>query len=1211
VVIDSGAGIHLTPIREFITNMRPLAQPLPLAAAFGTTRVATHVGDGVVPIGTHTLRVPNLIYMPELKDTLLSYVRLTRDGHQISVAGATGTFADRGGGMPLRLSCDGNILTFDADSGGSPYAANAVTRSATRPTQTTVAGADATTQPDDTATELPASHAITHARYGHLCFRKLTQLATSGVLGPGAVPRDRKSCEQHCDACHRGKMVRVSFGDEFHHTAHRPNHKVVADVCGPLWSVRHADGTLTKYYMSTVTDVYSRHLEVLIIDSKDQASDHCISYFHRARIVTRNDMAHFHTDGGTEYNRFEHVANARGTKCTRTPVDTPQWNAIAERKNRTIIEMARALLFHANLDPVLYGQAAIETAVAIHNRCTIVGKTGRTMHELFHGHAPDISRMRVFGCDAFVLIREPESKLSARSEKGIFIGYDVRRELCYRVKIGGSDRVVVSRDVQFNETSFTIERDGLNNSGKPSAQPTEASRAGENETGDGARAMSSKERTAEAISGFGESIHSAPQLHATSSDTRKRAREPASADQGGDASSNGGAGSPVAGSDIDRRTRARLAASEAQHDTDASPTPGGRRTGRTRNRTRQTGLNLDDFGHVALAVSRDVPTSLSLHPIVSDVSQATESTSTHAPATMPTEKIRASDVPIPSTRRAALKSHYAEQWRAAMDQEYASIVSHGTFDLVARPAGSTNLVSCKWVLSVKEKDGLVVRFKARLVARGFTQEKGVDFEETYSPVLKYKTLRVILAIVAQYRYQLEVMDVQTAYLHASLKETVYMAQPEGYEQQQSVNSGGHESSRPLVCLLRKALYGLKQAGREWNIHLDAFVQSLGFKRCVSDTCLYVKTSATGRPMILSVYVDDIPSAYAIEDSSEWGRVKAKFFAEFKISFQAEADWLLNMRITRDPTRNRLLLDQQAYVETMLEDLRMDDCKPADTPGAQEELSLLANASNASERAEMATVPYRRAVGLLMYLSNTSRPDITHAVGMVARYSNNPGPAHWRAVKQILRYLSGTAHYGLLFAPQTHADAHSSSSSPSHPGPTDATPLTAFADADWGGCLDTRRSTTGWVLQFGGSLIDWSSKKQSTVALSSCEAEYMAITEATQAVMWAKHLLHEIGLQPLDATTDTNHHTAVVRHHSIDVFNDNKSAIAMAHNDVHHKRSKHIRLRYHFVREAVESKIIALRWCSTHDQVADILTKALPRTLFTRLRDALVCPRTRA
>jgi hypothetical protein len=551
--------------------------------------------------------------------------------------------------------------------------------------------------------------------------------------------------------------------------------------------------------------------------------------------------------------------------------------------------------------------------------------------------------------------------------------------------------------------------------------------------------------------------------------------------------------------------------------------------------------------------------------------------------------------------KAAMKSQFASFWRAAMVAEHASIMQHQTFKLVPLPHPAPNLVSCRWVFAVKEKDGLVVRFKARLVARGFTQQQGVDFEETYSPVMKYKTLRIILALVVRFGLRLEVMDVQTAYLHADLKETVYMQQPEGFEQHDTQHANGGSVMRTLVCLLLKALYGLKQAGREWNLHLDEFVQSLGFTRCKSDTCLYVKTSRTGRPLILSVYVDDIPCAYAIEDEKEWGEIKAAFFRRFKIAFQSEADWILNMRITRSSSGRKLVLDQQAYIEQCLEDLSMDECKPVSHPGAQEQLIATVSGSTSTlTAASHELFPYRRAIGLLMYLSNTSRPDITHAVNVASRYVQQPDATHVRAVKQILRYLSGTRQLGLLFEWNGGSD-------------NSTLPLIGYADADWGGCKETGRSTTGTIITLGGCVIDWASKRQATVALSSCEAEYMAVAATLQSIMWLQQLLGEIGFIEVDSShSHTRTHAARTNSSLVTrtptLFNDNRSTIAMSHNDVHHQRSKHIGLRYHFVREAVADEKVRLEWCTTREQLADILTKALSPSLYTRIRDVLVFTR---
>jgi hypothetical protein len=607
-----------------------------------------------------------------------------------------------------------------------------------------------------------------------------------------------------------------------------------------------------------------------------------------------------------------------------------------------------------------------------------------------------------------------------------------------------------------------------------------------------------------------------------------------------------------------------------------------RRSAREKKQLRKSGLvDLDEFGQLAFTLGENTEEKLrksheseengdmgtvSAHSPSFSVSSSPSVCDSSIP---PFGSIRTSDVFIPTTRRSALSSPHSRCWVAAMDSEIASLKSHHTYSLVDRPDDSVNIVTGKWVFAIKSKDGYVNRFKARWVARGFTQQYGVDYEETYSPVLKYKTLRLLLAITAINDLELELMDVQTAYLNAPLNERVMMVQPEGYE----------EGGKQLVCLLHKALYGLKQAGREWNKHLDSFVQSLGFTRCVTDTCLYVKKSRTGHMMLLSVYVDDIPSAFAECDRVEWEEMKKSFFDKYKIKFLGAADWVLNMRITRNREEKRLYLDQQAYVEQMLEEFNMSEVRTVTTPGSQEELSRSDGPRDAEGHLRMRSIPYRRVVGTLMYLSNTSRPDITHSVHVVSQYAQNPGEKHWAAVKQILRYLCGTTNYGLKFEPN---------------GEESTLGLTVFADASWANCVDSRRSTTGWAMKIGEQCwIDWNSHKQETVALSTCEAEYMAIGTATQGILWTQQMLREIAVVASNTLI-----TPII-------YSDNKSAICMSKNDVHHNRSKHIDIRHHFIRDEIAKKSITLEWVTTGEQIADILTKSLPPRLFVQFRDKLV------
>jgi hypothetical protein len=348
-------------------------------------------------------------------------------------------------------------------------------------------------------------------------------------------------------------------------------------------------------------------------------------------------------------------------------------------------------------------------------------------------------------------------------------------------------------------------------------------------------------------------------------------------------------------------------------------------------------------------------------------------------------------------------------------------------------------------------------------------------------------------------------------------------------------------------------------------------------------------------LILSVYVDDIPSAYHEEDRAEWEYIKKLFYEKYKIKFLGDADWLLNMKIKRDRKNKLLFLDQINYIDNLLEEFNLDESHSVSHPGSQVELNRSQCPVSEEDQLFMSRVPYRRVIGLLTYLSNISRPDIAYSVNLCAQFAQNPGEMHWKAVMQILRYLCGTKNYVLCFDGNMQTQSSSTSSLPTH-----TTQLIGYADASWGSCPDTRRSTTGWILKCGKSIIDWNVHKQETVAISSCEAEYMSIVSVTQAIKWTKNLLKELGFYNNASSSSPFAISSVPI-----ILSDNKSAIAIGLNDTMHNRSKHIDIKHHFIRDEISSGTINIQWISTHDQIADILTKKLDRQNFIKFRDQLV------
>lgn len=498
----------------------------------------------------------------------------------------------------------------------------------------------------------------------------------------------------------------------------------------------------------------------------------------------------------------------------------------------------------------------------------------------------------------------------------------------------------------------------------------------------------------------------------------------------------------------------------------------------------------------------------------------------------------------------ALKS---PQWSHAMENEHQALLRNGTWHLVPRPKGK-NVIGCKWVYKVKRKaDGSIERYKARLVAKGYKQRYGIDYEDTFSPVVKAATIRLVLSVAVSKGWTLRQLDVQNAFLHGILEEEVYMQQPPGYEDHRYPN---------YVCKLDKAIYGLKQAPRAWYARLCAKLVSLGFIPSKSDTSLFYFIQGNLSIFVL-VYVDDI--IVASSSSEAVGPLFKKLQNDFALKDLGELHFFLGIEVKK--VQNGLVLNQERYARDILVRSGMNKCKAIDTPlSSSEKLSL----EDGNPLSPEDCTRHRSMVGALQYLTLT-RPDISFAVNKVCQFLHSPTTVHWSAVKRILRYVQGTLSLGLRF------------------GKSKSMVVSAFSDADWAGCVDDRRSTGGFAVFLGSNLISWSSRKQATVSRSSTEAEYKSLANATAEMIWVQKLLSELRIPHASTTL---------------LWCDNLGATYLSANPVFHARTKHIEIDYHFVRERVASKLLDVRFVSSSDQVADGFTKALPRAKLLDFRNNL-------
>ena len=502
---------------------------------------------------------------------------------------------------------------------------------------------------------------------------------------------------------------------------------------------------------------------------------------------------------------------------------------------------------------------------------------------------------------------------------------------------------------------------------------------------------------------------------------------------------------------------------------------------------------------------------------------------------------RIETMPDPKTYAEAMKRPDADLWDAACEVEKKSFEIMGVYDVVPRPK-NRKILGSKWVLRIKRgPDGAIQKYKARVVAQGFTQIEGVDYDETFAPVAKLASLRAILAMATELNWEIHQMDVKAAYLNADLDEEIYMQPPPGFD----VPEG-------MVLKLNKAVYGTKQGGRAWYKNVRAELEDMGYTRTEADHAVFVRFR-DGVVSIILLYVDDF--TMVCKDITLIEGDKEALMEAYDMTDLGEITYILGIHVKRDREAGRIELSQQRQIEDILERFGKADVRSISTPAlANEHLHKL-------DTPEIDVKSYQQAVGALMYPMLGTRPDLAYAVGILGRHAANPGEEHQRALDRVFRYLAGSKDWTLVY----------------QRGTEEALTLGGFVDADWANERSDRSSTSGYVFKLAGGAISWSSKKQTSIALSSTEAEYIAGAHATKEAVWLRRLLTELGLDTNDPTT---------------LQMDNQSAMKIAKNPQFHDRTKHIEVRYHYLRRKVEDEEIELEYVPTGEQIADIMTKGL-------------------
>ncbi|KAJ9556367.1 hypothetical protein OSB04_010981 [Centaurea solstitialis] len=923
-----------------------------------------------------------------------------------------------------------------------------------------------------------------HKRLSHLNFKTLNQLCINNlVIG---LPDFRYTKVSLCSACEKGKQTRASFKSKQISSISSPLQLLHMDLFGPV----NVQSIVGKKYTLVIVDEYSRYTWVFFLRSKSDAPEEIILFVRKMERLNNLTVRSIRSDHGTEFKNstLETFFDQKGISHNFSSVRTPQQNGVAERRNRTLIEAARSMLSEANLATQFWAEA-VNTACYTQNRSLIVKRFRRTPYELFRNRKPSIEHLHIFGCVRYIQNNKDNlGKFDSKSDDGIFLGYSSISKT-YRVFNKRRQAIEETIHVKFDESGPTF------------PHPHENSE----------------------INQWADSFFQIPETPIVDP-TPQNLPDGFEEDP------------PIPPTDI--HIPPLINATPITQITPSEP---------------DQPTNSEDFSQTTVSVP--TPTNLLPDPSVNEAStseQVYQLPALRWTKDRPIDQVLGNPSSGIKTRRQSgnvcLYVNFISEnepkeiddalrdpaWVSAMQEELAEFIRNNVWLLVHRPRKRT-IIGSKWIFRNKlDEIGTIIRNKARLVAQGYRQEEGIDYDETFAPVARLEAIRLFLAFAAHMNFKVYQMDIKNAFLNGKLNEEVYVAQPPGFVDPKFPDH---------VYKLNKALYGLKQAPRAWYDTLSTFLLSNGFK--------YPK-----HILLVQIYVDDI--IFGSTNPKLCEKFELLMKSKYKMSMMGELTFFLGLQIKQ--SEKGIFINQGKYVHEMLKKFDLTSCTPMKTPMAPP-LSL----DKDSKGKPVDVTLYRGMIGSLLYLT-ASRPDIMYSTCLCARYQAEPKESHLTAIKRIFRYLKGTPNLGLWYSKDSGFD------------------LTAYSDSDFAGCKIDRKSTTGGCHLLGGKLVSWTSKKQNSVSTSTAEAEYVAAGICCAQVLWLRNQLQDYDIQLS----------------KIPIYCDNTSAIAIANNPVLHSKTKHIEVRYHFIRDHVMNGDIELHFVPTEYQLADLFTKPLDVTRFNML-----------
>ena len=864
------------------------------------------------------------------------------------------------------------------------------------------------------------------------------------------------------------------------------------------------------------TDDATRVRWVVSFKEKGEAYQTTVDFINMVKTQYNRKIKRLRMDNGKEYGgqKLIDFAKQNGILLEPTVPYTPEQDGVAERTNRTLLTRVRAIAIDSKISQTLWNEL-LRGMVHVVNRTATSSLKNMSPIEAFDrdikgvaSAKPSVSHLRVLGCKAYVHIQKERriqsEKLAPRAEIGYLVGFE--GDHIYRIWIPTRNGITRSSTVTFDEN--------VSEEGFYFPQATSSSLENIETRGAGIIPVNQPGPSAET-----QEVQNEPQ-----------------------ATPNTGVSTPITISPLDLSITPTVP-STTQSQVQLIPPP---TRGRGRPKGSKNKNSRDNTGtHTNFDMTQTSSTT-STQALILNSNNSEEGTQ------VPNElqDIMAfvtdlkSDIDEPRTYAQAMNGVDSQMWTQAMNEEMHSLEKNQVWTIVPPPT-DTRVLKGKWVYKVKrDENNKITRYKGRWVVKGYEQQYGIDYDQTFAGVAKGMAWKTVIALAAHNNWELEQMDVVTAFLQGDVEENLYVEMPHGYEQP------------GMVCQLKKALYGLKQSPRNWQTRLQNVLGEAGFYPLHSDNCIF-RNKDSG--IIVVTYVDDfLITGAGMKKINEF---KQYLMKKFEMKDLGACNYFLGIRIIRDRKARTIHLVQDAYIQKILEAFQMENSKPYSSPMEVSSLSSLIPNPGTATASDIKN--YQSALGSLMYAMTQTRPDLAFAISVLSRFSHNPSPEHWKAMQRVLRYLQGTKTLGITYKGTN----------------TKLLNLHGYSDADYAGDITTRKSTSGYIFFMANGPVSWKATRQTVVTLSSTESEYYGLTNASKEAKWLHTLLAELDYTETDAV-------------SILIYGDNQASLAWSENPEHHQRSKHVDIQWHYIRQAVANLSVKLSYISTKEMIADGLTKPL-------------------